>query len=375
MTSDFASFDGHIWLNCAHQGPLPLRAAHAAAEAVAWKQRPFELTQERFRGVPTRLRQALGRLVSASPDDVVLANSASYGLHLVANGMPWRAGDEVVVMDTDFPSDILPWLRLEARGVVVRRARPRGYVFEPDELAALLGPNTRLLCLTWVHSFSGWAIDLDAIGRLCCERDVAFVVNASQAIGARPLDVSAAPVDAVISVGFKWLCGPYGTGFCWLRPAFREQLEPQKAYWLSMLTADDLQGDVDVRLKAGVGIRAFDVFGTANFFNFVPWTASVELLLERGIPAIADHDERLVARFLDRLDRAKYSVTSPLEPPRRSTLVVFSHVDGTRTQAAYDALLRANIHGAMRTGRIRVSPHLHNTPDDIDRAIDVLNRV
>jgi selenocysteine lyase/cysteine desulfurase len=375
MTADFASFDGHVWLNCAHQGPLPSSAARAAQEAVSWKQHPYELTQERFRGVPARLRQTLARLIGASPDDIVLGNSGSYGLHLVANGMAWREGDEVLVMDTDFPSDILPWLRLEAYGVVVRRARPRGFVFEPDELAALMGSKTRLLCLTWVHSFSGWAIDLEAIGRLCRERGVAFVVNASQAIGARPVDVGAAPVDALVSVGFKWLCGPYGTGFCWLHPAFREQLEPQKAYWLSMLTADDLKGDVEVRLKAGVGIRAFDIFGTANFFNYVPWNASVEYLLERGVQAIADHDQRLVSRFLDRLDRAKYSVSSPLDLPRRSTLVVFAHVDATRTQAAYDALLRANIHGAMRTGRIRVAPHLYNSTDDIDAAITVLNGV
>jgi hypothetical protein len=93
------------------------------------------------------------------------------------------------------------------------------------------------------------------------------------------------PVDALVSAGFKWLCGPYGTGFCWISRQLRERLEPPKAYWLSMLTQEDLARPLDVRLKTGLGVRAFDVFGTANFFNFVAWTASLELLLERGVEA------------------------------------------------------------------------------------------
>jgi cysteine desulfurase/selenocysteine lyase len=371
----FASFDGHVWLNCAHQGPLPVRAARAAQEAIAWKQRPFELTSERFRGIPERLRGTLARLVGAHAGDIVLANSASYGLHLVANSMRWKAGDEVLVMATDFPSDILPWLRLEAQGVLVRQQRPRGQVFSPDEVRKWIGPRTRLLCLTWVHSFSGWTIDLDAIGEICRARGVVFVLNASQALGARPLDVGTAPVDAVISVGFKWLCGPYGTGLCWLHPALREQLEPPKAYWLAMLTADDLAKPAETRLRTDLGIRAFDIFGTANFFNFVPWTASVEYLLERRIESIAEYDQGLVSRFLERIDRDRYAIGSPLDGPARSTLITLTHRGSAQTAVAHDALRRANIHVAMRAGSIRVSPHFYNRAADIDLAVDVLNAV
>jgi selenocysteine lyase/cysteine desulfurase len=208
---DFGSFEGRVWLDCAHQAPLPNIARAEAEEAVAWKAAPWELTTERFRGVPRRLKQALAQLIAAPADDIILANSASYGLHLVANGFPWRQGDEVLVMRGDFPSDILPWLGLERRGVTVRQLSPRQRVLGSEEVEAAIGPNTRLLCLTWVHSLSGWAIDLDAIGSLCRARGVAFVVNASQAVGVRPIDVRQAPVDVLISVGWKWLLGPYAT--------------------------------------------------------------------------------------------------------------------------------------------------------------------
>jgi cysteine desulfurase / selenocysteine lyase len=374
-TEDFAAFDGHVWLNCAHQGPLPVRAARAAEDAISWKSVPHRLTPERFGGVPDRLRRTLSRLIGGQPEDIVLGNSASYGLHLVANGLRWRAGDEVLVMGSDFPSDILPWLRLESQGVTVRRLRPTGQVLEPDEIAAEIRTATRVLCLTWVHSFSGWTIDLHAIGALCRDHNIVFVLNASQAIGARPLDVSTTPVDAVVSVGFKWLCGPYGTGFCWLRPGLRSQLVSGKAYWLSMLTADDLARPLDVQYTPSSSSRAFDVFGTANFFNFVPWTAAIEYLSEYGIARVAEYDQSLVGRLLERIDRARYTIVSPLEGPRRSTLVVVTHREASRNEAAYAALKQANIHVAMRAGSLRLAPHLYNSLEDIDAAATVMNRI
>lgn len=374
-SQDFGPFDGKVWLNCAHQGPLPRVAAAAAREAIEWKTAPHRLTTERFVRVPARLRRALGRLVGAEPDDIILANSASYGLHLMANGMPWRAGDEVLLMQGDFPSDILPWLGLASRGVGVRLIEPEGQVVQVDELRANITPATRLFCTTWVHSFSGCAVDLHGLGAVCREHGVVFLANCSQAIGTRPLDLSRTPVDAITCVGFKWLCGPYGTGFAWIRPALRETLEYNQAYWLAMQTSEDLGSeDRAVALRTDLGARRYDVFGTANFFNYKPWTASVEYLLERGIDAVAAHNDRLVSRFIDGLDRDKYRVLSPAEGARRSTLIFISHRRRDRNQRIHDTLLRAGIHVAYRAGSLRIAPHLHNDDACIDRALSLLNR-
>lgn len=371
----FGDFGGRTWLNTAHQGALPLAAAEAAREAIGWKTAPFELTQERFDGVPLRLRAALGRLVSVPAEDIILGNSASRGLHLIANSLDWQAGDEVLVLDGDFPSDILPW-RIPERdhGVKVVPIRPRDRVVAPDELEAAITPRTRLFCTTWVHSFSGCAIDLEALGAICRARGVIFVVNGSQGLGARPLDLSAAPVDAFTSVGFKWLCGPYGTGFVWIRPDLRDTLRPLQAYWLSMLTAEDLgSGIPPTELREGRGARAFDLFGTANFFNFCPWTAAIEHLLDLGADAIAAHDQALVARFVEGLDLKLYEIASPREPgPRRSTLVFFSYREPARNRAVHEALTAAGIHVAFRAGSLRLAPHLYNTGADIDRALELL---
>ena len=236
---DFGPFEGHTWISCSHQGALPKVAQDAALEAMSWKIAPHRLTDQ-FQQVPLRLRTALGRLINVPTEDVIVANSASYGLHLVANAMPWQSGDEVLLVKGDFPSDILPWLGLEKRGVSVRYIEPRGFLPTPEEFEAALSPATKLFCSTWVHSFSGWKIDLSAIGEICRAKDVVFFINASQGVGAIPLDVSNTPVDAVTSVGFKYLCGPYGTGFLWVRPDIRDRFEYNQAYWLSMMTADAL---------------------------------------------------------------------------------------------------------------------------------------
>jgi cysteine desulfurase / selenocysteine lyase len=371
---DFGPFDGKLWLNCAHQGPLPRVAAAAAEEAIAWKRAPYHLTTERFSGVPQRLKQALGHLINAPADEIILGNSASYGLHLLANGIRWQAGDEVLLLKDDFPSDILPWLTLRERGVTTRFIEPRKHVPQVDELLANITPATKVFCTTLAHSFSGYAVDAQALGEVCRARGVKFVLNASQALGARPFNVADTPVDAVVGVGFKWLCGPYGTGFCWLRPELRESLRRIQAYWLSMQTADELGGEQGApALRDDLGARAFDVFGTANFFNFKPWTASVEYMLERGIENIAAHNDHLVSAFIEGLDRNRYEILSPLAGPQRSTLILISSRQAERNLAIYERLRRQDIYIAFRRGRLRISPHIHLTSEDIARALDALN--
>lgn len=376
LTSGFGDFAGRVWLNTAHQGAMPLTAAEAAREAISWKVNPPELTVERFQDVPQRLRTALGTLVNAPPDEIVLANSASYGLHLIANAFPWTAGDEILVMAGDFPSDILPWLTLEQRfDVKVQRIHPRHHVITADELAAAITPRTRLFCTPWVHSFSGCVADLDALGDVCRQHGVYLVANASQALGARPIDVATAPVDAVISAGFKWLCGPYGTGFAWIRPALRDRLTRIKAYWLAQLTQTDLARDtLDVALSERRSTGDLDIFGTANFNNYVPWTVAIELLLDIGIPKICAHDDALVAELIDGLSGTPVNLLSPRQPESRSTLVFFSHPDRVRNAELHTTLAAAGIDLAFRGGSLRAAPHLYNSAADIDQLLATISQ-
>ena len=374
FSQDFGPFDNKIWLNTAHQGALPRVAVEQVHEALAWKIAPHNLTTERFSAVPLRLKQVLGKLIDAPAEDIILGNSASYGLHLLANGIRWQAGDEILLMKGDFPSAILPWLGLQKRGVIVRFIEPRNAVIEVDDLLAHLTPATKLVCVTWVHSFSGFAVDAQVLGEICRAHGVLFVMNTSQGIGARPFSGATMPVDAISNVGFKWLCGPYGTGFCWMRPELRESLDYNQSYWLAMQTADDLMREQsEVVLREGLGARAYDVFGTANFFNFKPWTAALEYLLAQGIERIAAHDQRLVSRFIDGLDLDKYDLLSPREGTARSTLIFISHKRTEQNAGLYGSLTARGIYPAFRNGKLRFAPHLYNTDADVDAALAALN--
>jgi cysteine desulfurase/selenocysteine lyase len=371
MQHEFERETASVWLNTAHQGRLPKRAARALSDAVEWKLHPEALASpERFTAVPQRLRHLLARVVGARDDDVVLANSASYGLHLVANGLDLRRGDEIIVAANDFPSDILPWVRLEHRGVKVRMIEPHDEVLTADEVAAACTRHTRAVCLTWVHSFSGRILNLDAVGTVCRDHDAWFIVNGSQAVGAIPIDVHSTPIDALVSAGFKWLCGPYGTGLCWLRPELFDTLRPTKLYWLSALTSADLAASsLDLRSITPRRAGRHDVFGTANFFNYVPFAAAVELLLEFGIPRVRDYVDGLVVRLLSGIEQSAFDLVSSTDD--RSTLVVLAPTNEP-SEILVGRLSAAGVHIAHRRGRIRISPHVYNTTGDIDRALDVL---
>ncbi|MFV2038643.1 MAG: aminotransferase class V-fold PLP-dependent enzyme [Acidimicrobiales bacterium] len=374
VASEFDLAPDRVWLSASHQGPLPRRATEAVQQMLLWKQQPHHLqTAAAFSDLIQRLRKALATLVSAPEAEIVLANSASYGLHLLSNGLGLAEGDEVIVAANDFPSDILPWSRLEQSGVKVVRVQPAGLVLSADEVASAVTAQTRVVCLTWVHSFSGNVIDLDAIGEVCRRADALFVVNGSQGVGGLPISVHDHPVDALTSAGFKWLCGPYGTGLCWLGPRTLDRLSPTKLYWLSALTAEDLaSADFDLAGLEPAATGRHDVFGTANFFNFAPFAASVELVLETGVERIQAHNQQLAARLIDGIDRSLFEVQDRGHPEHLSS-IVFVRPTQRRPEDVWTHLDDAGIGVAQRVGLIRFAPHFYNSPADIDRALDVLN--
>jgi selenocysteine lyase/cysteine desulfurase len=349
----------------------------ATQHAAHLKAAPHLLRDEDFSEVPERLRGLLADLVGGSPEQIVLGNSTSYGLHLVANGLDWQAGDEVLTIDGDYPATVLPWRRLEPLGVQVRALQPAGDrqapgLLTPGQLAAEIGSRTRLVAVTWVDSFTGRALDLDGLGEVCRRAGVLLIVNASQALGARSLDVATTPVDAVVSCGYKWLCGPYGTGFAWLDQLLLGRLRPQQAYWLAMQAGRGLDQMRGTEVRDDLGVRAFDVFCPAAFASTLPWIAALQVFINAGVPAIAEHDQHLVDRLLAGLDPGQYDLISPRTGPARSTLVVLARRDGTAA-ARHRQLTEAGVDTAYREGNLRLSIHLFNTAAEIDRALSLLH--
>lgn len=210
------------------------------------------------------------------------------------------------------------------------------------------------------------------VARVCRDRNVVFILNVTQGLGARVLDVSRLPVDALICSGYKWLLGPYGTGFCWLTPTLRASLAPCHAYWLPNVWGRS-DGMARYAIRSDLGARAYDVFDTANFLNFVPWTASLEYLLAAGPEEVNRYDRNLVGELVSRVDDDLYDILSPTVAFDQTTMVVVRPRCGPDARVVHAVLTSAGVDTSLREGTIRLSPHLYNTREEIDFAVHGLN--
>ncbi len=370
---DFALFDGRIWLNAASEGPLPLVAAEALQEALEWKSKPYLLDIGKFNSTQRDLKESIGRLIGIPHRDVILGNSASYGLHILANGIPWKRGDEIILMHNDFPADILPWLALEREGVVIHQIQARKQVLQPEELLENITKQTKLLCIPHVHTFTGVVLDVERFSEICKDKGILFILNLTQSVGTMPIDLSKYPADAIVSAGYKWLCGPYGTGFCWIKPELRDQLELNRAYWSAVLSEEDLRGEDVLTARDPKTARKYDVFGTANFFNFVPFKASIDYWLEVGLENVRAYHDYLIDLFVSKLNLKQYQLISPKAGDQRSSLVVFSHYDKSKNRQMFKSLTERGIYTAFWKGNIRIAPHIYNAPEEIEKILELLH--
>jgi cysteine desulfurase / selenocysteine lyase len=370
--SHFGPFGGEVWLNCAHQGPLPRAAVAAAQTAIRQKVSPSLIRDSDFTEVPRSLKRVLGSLIGVAPEEVILGNSASYGLHILRNGIGWKPADEVISTSNEFPATVYPWLGMEFQGVTVRLLTPLNGSLSPEDLEKEIRPNTRLVALSWVNSFTGSVLDVESIGRICRDRGILFVLNASQGLGAREFGELSRSVDAVVSTGSKWLCGPYGTGFAWIRRDIREGLRRVQSYWLPHAWGSDL---TSFELKESQWSSDFDVFSTANFLNFLPWLASIKLLRRVGVARIQRHNEGLANSLLKEGSDLGFRSISPPEKRERSSIVVLSHPNSARNPLLFARLSARRIRASLRRGNLRFSPHLYNSSEQIGRVLSILRTV
>ena len=373
-TKDFSLKPRHTWLNVSSEGPLPKAAVKALQEAIEWKNAPHLLTVSKFQQVPLELKKTIACLINVDWQDVILGNSATYGLHLMSNGLGFKAGDEIILLQNDFPTDILPWLSLCQKGVVVHQLKAQQQILTPQELGKAVNRRTKLVCLPYVHSFNGFKEDIAAIGRLCRSRGALCIVNLSQAAGAFEIDLTQWDVDAVVCAGYKWLLGPYGTGFCWIRKEVRQQLNYAQNYWISLMDEASLSSEGPIHLKDDRSARRYDVFGTANFFNYVPWQASIDYLIKIGLDNVDRHNQALVNQLVDGLDQERFDLLSPRAKKERTNIVVFSHKDASQNPPLFEFLKAKGFYLALWRNKLRVSPHIYNTLQEMEGLLLALDQ-
>lgn len=359
------------YLNAASMGPLPERARTAIE---AYNRRRSDIHSLRgadFEPVLARTRRAAARLIGAEADEIALLPNTSHGLNLAALSLPMEPGRRVVVSDREFPANVYPWLAMErVRGarVDVIPADARGKPDEARMLEEVARGDVGILAISAVQFTDGWVADLEALGRACRAHGTWFVVDAIQAVGQMPLDVRACAVDVLAAGGHKWLCGPFGTGFTYVRREVVGRMEPRVVGWTSVTASADLERVLDYELAWVEGARRFEV-ATQPWQDYAGLAQSMELLLEAGPARIRGHLLALQDPLAAWLAERGVHVDSDPRPERRSGIFAFTPADAP---GAYRALHQAGVACSLREGAVRLSPHLYNQPEEMGRVMDVL---
>jgi cysteine desulfurase/selenocysteine lyase len=311
-------------------------------------------------------RELAAAMIDATPDEIAFVSSTSAGLSLVAAGLPWKAGDTVVISEGDFPSNVYPWLRLEKLGVRVVPIRTRDGAVTLEQVREHIDDRTRLVALSSVHYATGARTDVDAIGAFLQSRGILVCVDAIQSLGAVPL--SARHVDFLVADAHKWLLGPQGMGVLFVRRSRFAELDPVLVGWKSIEASKDF---VQQKLELAPTARRYEP-GSLNAIGIIGLHAALEMLQHLGVPAIAARIASLRAPLVAALQRKGYQVLGPANGPT-SGIASFRR-DGTDMQALCRTLDQAGIVTSLRhdlAGRacIRVAPHFYNSEAELERLV------
>jgi cysteine desulfurase/selenocysteine lyase len=361
------------YLNTAAHAVMPrvsLRAVQASLEA---KKFPHHITDSVFFEVPNRIRASLSELIRAKPEEIALTTGASTGVAAVAHGLTWEPGDEIITAKGEFPLQYATWKPMEEReGVKLKIVAPRDRFITADDLIAAMTPRTRVISVSHVRFDDGSLLDAARVAAACHAQGALLVLDASQSCGAMPVDVSELGADILVCAGYKWLLGPYGTGFCWARSEQLDSMRPGPFSWTAQ-TADTFSALNFVDPKPSHSAKRWDVAEAATYFNFnlTAMDASVGLVLRIGPELVLEHNRQLIDSLFERLPEDCVPA-SPLDSTQRGPFGCFTARTQDKTAEVYQKLRNRNVVVSMREGRIRVSPHLFNSQRDIDRLIDVV---
>jgi len=312
-------------------------------------------------------KELIGQLIGADAGEIAIMKNTSEGLNVIANGIDWLEGDRVLLNDTEFPSNVYPFLNLEGRGVHVDFAKCSEGKIKLEALEEALTDRTRLVSISHVSFLSGYRVDLDTLAGMCRNRGVYLTVDAIQSVGAVRLDAGGTGVDFVACGGHKWLMSPLGTGFIYIRRERLEEIRPAYLSWLSMKDPFDfLNYKTDLRDDAG----RFE-YAALNMSGIIGMKAAISLFLEVGIDRIERHILSLLDLLRERLGEMGIEIVGSFPSHESSGILLFRIPDADDIAAN---LARENITVSVRSGSVRVAPHFYNSPDEIETFVTALKR-
>jgi selenocysteine lyase/cysteine desulfurase len=327
-------------------------------------------------------RPAVAKLLNADEDEIALVESTTHGLSIAAQAIPFETGDRVLLCDLEFMQVAIPWAQLRSRGIELDCVSNQHGEVTAESIAARITPRTRVVAISSVQWSNGFRCDLAALSRLCRERGVWFVVDATQQVGAVPIDVKHTPVDFLAVGGHKWLNAPFGCGFLYINREVMPKLHPSVAGYLSVETPEGGWGAYfqtpsisPMRDYSFVpAARRFETGGTSNYPGAVGLAASLGIFHRLGQQNIAEHIFGLTDHLIAGLAGLGAEIVTPRAREKRAGIVTFSVGSPAENARLMDGLLQRKILVSVRytsnVGGVRVSCHFYNNRSDVDALLN-----
>jgi selenocysteine lyase/cysteine desulfurase len=366
--------DDVIYLNVAGQAPMPRVSLEAVQAALEWKKFPQKLTDHQERDLSKRIRTLLANLIGGKLEEIALTTGASAGLIALAYGLEWKKGDEILTAHREFPLQYTTWKPMEAReGIKLKLVAPAGRWVAAEDFIPALTPRTRLVSVSMVRFDDGSMLDTSKLGAACHAQGTLLALDVSQCCGAIPMDVHTLGADLITCSGYKWLLGPYGSGFWWAKSELMASFRPVPFYWQGIDGLIDFGELIFENPSAAPGARGWDASETASYFNLAGWEASLRFLQDAGVVTVAAHNQELMTHLYESLPKDQFITTSPLETERRGPYACFAARTLEQTQQVHARLKNEKVIASLREGNIRVSTHLYSTMQDIDKLVEVIS--
>ncbi|AMV34109.1 Cysteine desulfurase [Pirellula sp. SH-Sr6A] len=382
VTREWAYFDH------AAVAPLPSMAADAGRVFLNQAEKSGDCCWPEWSAIATRLRGNAASLLHCEVEEIALVPNTTFAINLIASAFPWfssrassprteAARPNVVVIENEFSSNLLPWLELARSGVEVRvvPVDPSGIV-SLDRLAERIDSATRLVSISWVGYSSGYRIDLPKVCELVHCRGAELFLDAIQGLGVFSCDVSQLPIDYLAADGHKWLLGPEGAGLLYIRRERLAKLENRMVGWNSVQGAHRFQ-NAEVQFKSDAS--RFEG-GSANHLGIVCLDASLRLLLDLGVHLPCSGVATAVLENADLIEESLRSLGAIVyrdkEAAQRSAThcsgIISFEIEGKDPQSIRNALIRNKVVTSVRHGRLRVATHAYNNADDVQRLCDAI---
>lgn len=365
----FAIPHGVHYLNCAYMAPSSHEVLQAMEAGVALKAKPWHFTPVDFFSICEDFRSRAGRLTGVAPDNIAIVPSVSYALATAARNLPVRAGQRIVTLSDQFPSNVYVWRDLANRtgATVVPVERPSQACWTAPVLEAI-DDHTAIVSVPQCHWADGRIVDLVKVGARCREVGAALVLDLTQSLGAMPIDFAQVKPDFAVAACYKWLMGPYGIAVLYVDPKHHSG-EPIEHNWINRAGSEDFTRLVDYRDDFQPGARRFDMGEKSNPPLLAGASAGMDFLLEFGVEAIAATLAEQTGQIAAKA--SEIGLTSAPVGVRAPHFLSLQFADGT-PEGLTDRLSRKNVHVSLRGSSLRVTPHLYNDATDHTALIEAI---